>query len=153
MNLIEVKNVYKQYKNGVTALSDITLSIPKGDFVFVIGFSCFLMHPVGLAISTLCAFIYSVMLKGKRSIKTNLAYMLPTMLFAALINAAFNHEGITIIGYFPGGNPLTLESLIYGLCAAIMIVSVIFWFSCYNEIMTSDKFIYLFGFVYLTTFC
>ena len=37
MNLIEVKNVYKQYKNGVTALSDITLSIPKGDFVFVIG--------------------------------------------------------------------------------------------------------------------
>jgi len=37
MNLIEVKNVYKQYKNGVTALSDITISIPKGDFVFVIG--------------------------------------------------------------------------------------------------------------------
>lgn len=37
MNLIEVKNVYKQYKNGVTALSDITLSIQKGDFVFVIG--------------------------------------------------------------------------------------------------------------------
>ena len=27
----------KQYKNGITALSDITLSIPKGAFVFVIG--------------------------------------------------------------------------------------------------------------------
>ena len=37
MNLIEVKNVYKQYKNGVTALSDINVSIPKGSFVFVIG--------------------------------------------------------------------------------------------------------------------
>ena len=37
MNLIEVRNVYKQYKNGVTALSDVTVSIPKGDFVFVIG--------------------------------------------------------------------------------------------------------------------
>lgn len=37
MNLIEVKNVYKQYRNGVTALCDINLSIPKGDFVFVIG--------------------------------------------------------------------------------------------------------------------
>ena len=37
MNLIEVRNVYKQYKNGVTALCDINLSIPKGDFVFVIG--------------------------------------------------------------------------------------------------------------------
>ncbi len=37
MNLIEIRNVYKQYKNGVTALCDINLSIPKGDFVFVIG--------------------------------------------------------------------------------------------------------------------
>ena len=37
MELIEVKNVYKQYKNGITALSDINLSIPKGAFVFVIG--------------------------------------------------------------------------------------------------------------------
>lgn len=37
MNLIEIKNVYKQYRNGVTALCDINLSIPKGDFVFVIG--------------------------------------------------------------------------------------------------------------------
>jgi len=37
MNLIELKHVYKQYKNGVTALCDINLSIPKGDFVFVIG--------------------------------------------------------------------------------------------------------------------
>lgn len=37
MNLIEVRNLYKQYKNGVTALSDINVSIPKGSFVFVIG--------------------------------------------------------------------------------------------------------------------
>ena len=37
MNLIEINNVTKQYKNGITALSDVTLSIPKGAFVFVIG--------------------------------------------------------------------------------------------------------------------
>ena len=37
MSLIEVKSVYKQYKNGVTALCDVNLSIPKGDFVFIIG--------------------------------------------------------------------------------------------------------------------
>ena len=39
MNLIEIKNDYKQYTNGVTALCDVTVSIPKGDFVFVIGAS------------------------------------------------------------------------------------------------------------------
>lgn len=47
--------------------------------------------------------------------------------------------------YLPGGNPLTLESIIYGIAAAVMLVTVISWFSCYNAVMTSDKFVYLFG--------
>lgn len=114
-------------------------------FVFVIGFSCFFMHPIALCISLSSGFAYSVMLKGKKAIKTNLIYMIPMLLAMALINPAFNHEGVTIIEYLPSGNPLTLESIIYGICAATMIVSVICHFSCYNEIMTSDKFIYLFG--------
>ncbi len=114
-------------------------------FLFVIGFSCFFMHPVCLSISLISGFTYSVMLKGKKRVKINLIYMLPTLIIMALINPAFNHEGITVIKYLPSGNPLTAESIVYGLCAAIMIVSVICHFSCYNEIMTSDKFIYLFG--------
>ena len=114
-------------------------------FVFVIGFSCFFMHPACLFISLISSFTYSVMLKGKKAIKTNLIYMLPMLIMMSLINPIFNHEGITILAYLPSGNPMTLESVIYGLCAAIMIVSVICHFSCYNEVMTSDKFIYLFG--------
>ena len=114
-------------------------------FVFVIGFSCFFMHPICLVISLVCGFSYSVMLKGKKAIKTNLMYMLPMLLLMAFINPAFNHEGITIIEYLPGGNPLTLESIVYGLAAAAMIICVICHFSCFNEIMTSDKFIWLFG--------
>ncbi len=39
MELIRVINVEKQYKNGVTALYNLNLSIKKGDFVFVIGAS------------------------------------------------------------------------------------------------------------------
>lgn len=114
-------------------------------FVLVIAFSCFFMHPVCLGISLVCSFTYSVMLKGKKQVKTNLIYMLPMLLMMALINPAFNHEGVTIIEYLPSGNPLTLESVIYGICAATMLISVICYFSCYNEVMTSDKFIYLFG--------
>lgn len=37
MAFIELKNVTKQYKNGVTALYDFNLEIEKGDFVFIIG--------------------------------------------------------------------------------------------------------------------
>ena len=39
MELIEFKNIYKTYKNGVTALCDVNVSIKKGEFVFVIGAS------------------------------------------------------------------------------------------------------------------
>ena len=39
MDLIRLKHVHKKYKNGVTALYDLSLSIKKGSFVFVIGTS------------------------------------------------------------------------------------------------------------------
>lgn len=37
MEFIRFKNVTKQYKNGVIALYDLSLSIDKGDFCFIIG--------------------------------------------------------------------------------------------------------------------
>lgn len=37
MKLIQVKNAYKVYKNGTTAVADLNLNIDKGEFVFVIG--------------------------------------------------------------------------------------------------------------------
>ena len=37
MQLIELRNVYKRYQNGVSALCDVNLEISKGEFVFIIG--------------------------------------------------------------------------------------------------------------------
>jgi cell division transport system ATP-binding protein len=37
MSLIELKDVTKVYKNGVTALADVSLEIKKGEFVFITG--------------------------------------------------------------------------------------------------------------------
>lgn len=39
MEFIELKNVFKVYDNGVTAMADVSLSIKKGEFVFIIGAS------------------------------------------------------------------------------------------------------------------
>lgn len=39
MKFIDVKNCYKVYKNGVTAIADLTLQIDKGEFVFITGAS------------------------------------------------------------------------------------------------------------------
>jgi cell division transport system ATP-binding protein len=39
VELISIKNVVKQYKNGVTAVYDLDLKVSKGDFIFIIGSS------------------------------------------------------------------------------------------------------------------
>lgn len=114
-------------------------------FTFVFGFSMVFMHPICLAISLISAFIYSISLKGRENVKFNLLFLLPTILMTALINPLFNHQGGTILTYLPTGNPLTLESIAYGIGASTMLVALIYWFICFNELMTSDKFIYLFS--------
>lgn len=113
-------------------------------FTAVIVFSMIFVHPICLVTSLLCSVMYSIILNGKKALKF-IAMLLPLMLISALINPAFNHEGVTVIAYLPSGNPLTLESILYGIVAAGMVATVICWFSCFNKIMTSDKFIYLFG--------
>jgi len=113
-------------------------------FAAVILCSMFFLHPVFLAISFLASFIYSVSLGGKKGLKDNLRFLLPMLFFVALINPLFNHEGATILFYLRD-NPITLESVYYGIASAVMFISVIMWFACYNALMTSDKFIYLFG--------
>jgi cell division transport system ATP-binding protein len=37
LDIIRLKNVKKKYKNGVTAIHDLNLTIEKGSFVFIIG--------------------------------------------------------------------------------------------------------------------
>lgn len=114
-------------------------------FALVIGFTMFLMHPVSLGISLAASLTYAVYLNGGKAVRFSLTYLLPVMLMAAAVNPAFNHEGVTILAYFPSGNPLTLESIAYGIAAAALLAAVVTWFSCYTAVMTSDKFVYLFG--------
>lgn len=114
-------------------------------FAFVIGLSMFILNPVCLAISLVCALLNAVYLNGRKAVRLSLLYLLPTIALISIINPVLNHDGITILTYFPWNNPLTLESIIYGIATAVLLSSVVLWFSCFNKVMTSDKFIYLFG--------
>ena len=114
-------------------------------FAFTISFSLVLTHPLAQGISLMCAVIYAVSINGKKSVIFLLKYCLPMVLLTAFINPAFNHEGSTTLLYFPNGNPLTLESILYGFSAGVMIITTLMWFSSFNRVMTTDKFIYLFG--------
>ena len=121
---------------------------PVVNFVFyglILGISMFFMHPVLMAISALGALSYVVCLKGKKAVFVVFAMAFPVMIFSAVLNPLFTHQGVTILYYFESGNPLTLESIVYGFAAGIMMAIVILWFSSLNVVMTSDKFVYLFG--------
>ena len=114
-------------------------------FAAVIGFTMCYHHPVTLIVSLLFSIIYSIYLDGSKTVRFSLVYMIPLALAAIVINPAFNHRGVTILMYLPTGNPLTLESILFGVSASVMLVSVVMWFRCYSSVMTSDKFMYLFG--------
>ena len=62
-----------------------------------------------------------------------------------LLNPVFNTRGDTVLFTCFGGRPYTLEALGYGLSTGSMFLTVVLWFSCYHVVMTSDKFLYLFG--------
>lgn len=114
-------------------------------FALVIGFAMVVNHPVAQLISLICAVVYVVSTQGKKSIGFLLKFCLPLVLITAFINPAFNHEGTTILLYFSNGNPLTLESILYGFSSGCMVITLLLWFSAFSAVMTSDKFIYLFG--------
>ncbi len=114
-------------------------------FGLALVFTMWLMHPVCLCLSLVAALCYAVYLKGSKAARFGVRVLLPVMAVALVVNPAFNHEGATVLTYLPTGNPLTLESILYGLAAAILLCAVLTWFSCYTEVMTSDKFVYLFG--------
>ena len=114
-------------------------------FICAIGYALAFTNPVCLGISFIVAFVYSVILRGRHGFITNLKYMIPLIVLTALFNPAFSHQGVTILAYLPSGNPLTLESIAYGVMAAFLLVCVLCWFSCFNAVISSDKMVYLFG--------
>lgn len=114
-------------------------------FVISIGFNMFTFHPFFLGISLISSMIYLIHLRGRKALGFLLKAVLPVVILAAVINPAFNHRGTVILCYLPSGNPLTLESILYGFSAAVLLASALMWFACLTDVFTSDKFIYIAG--------
>lgn len=103
----------------------------------------FFMHPAFVALSILISVTYLLLLKKSKAFR-ELLYMLILFVLLAAINPVFDRLGATVL-FFLFGRPYTLEALIYGMTLGGMAIAVLCWFACYNAIMTSDKFIYIFG--------
>lgn len=113
-------------------------------FIGVIVLTLIFSNSVYAVLSFFCAFCYTVRLKGKNAVLFFLKFVIPIVFFAAVFNMLFSHYGNTAL-FAVKDISFTLEALTAGLFTGIMIGAVIAWFSAYNEIITADKFMALFG--------
>lgn len=113
-------------------------------YVLAVGVTMFSLSPLFLAATFLLSWTYSVLIRGKSIIRLNLIFTFWSLILMAVINVFFTHDGITVFFYI-NDNAITLEALIFGLSSAVMLVSVIIWFTSFNTIMSADKLIFLFG--------
>lgn len=113
-------------------------------YAFAIGITMFSIDPVFLAVAMVFAWAYSILLKGVKTIKTNLLFMLPIVIVMTLVNGFFTHNGATVL-FFLNDSRITLEALAYGMAAAVLLTNIVVWFASFNVVMSSDKLIYVFG--------
>ena len=114
-------------------------------FLIVLLFGMLFYHPVLLGIAFICAFSCSMLFCGSKTLRRFVTFLLPTWVLVALVNTLFNHYGVTTLFLLPGGNRVTLEAVCHGLAVGGMVVTVLLWFTCDNAVVTTDRFLHVFG--------
>jgi len=120
---------------------------PLVNFVYLAGVVVITIisnNPIMLLIAFIASLVYSVILCGIRGVQKNLFLVIPIVVFTLMIQPLFSHNGSTPL-YYINNNAVTLESVLYGLTVSVLLISTIQWFACYNVLITSDKFLYIFG--------
>ncbi|MFC0211550.1 energy-coupling factor transporter transmembrane component T [Paenibacillus chartarius] len=123
---------------------------PLPCFVYFLGamlLSMLLLHPGFLIVSTGLLLVLSYRLKGHEGGLLNIGWMLLFGLVLFALNPLFSHRGEHILFYL-WEQPITLESVVYGLTLSLSTLSLIVTFQCYSKVITADKFLYLFASVW-----
>lgn len=113
-------------------------------YCVTLSLTIFLFHPIVILLSLIGALTFFIFLVPTKRFFQDLGFYFFVFLFISLTNPLFVHKGETIL-FFLNDNPVTLEAINYGLVLGVMLVAVMFWSKSYSELMTTDKFIYLFG--------
>lgn len=113
-------------------------------FLSVLAITMFITNPIIELFALSGSIFFCIMLTGRKEKREDLKFYLPLMFLITITNPLFSHNGQTPL-FFMNGNAVTLEAIVYGVAIAVMVVAVMLWCKSYSHIMTSDKFIYLFG--------
>lgn len=112
-------------------------------YLTVVMVSMFTMNPVLHLFTFFAGFIQFTMQKVNKKAVTHM-FFFALGLILALIRPLFSHNGATVL-FAINDNPITLESFMFGVNSAVMVVGVLYLFRVFSNIMTSDRLLYLFG--------
>ena len=112
-------------------------------YLIMSGILMFSRNPVILLLGFLGVISYLLLQKHRISQKSHLLYFLLFLILTA-VNPFFSHNGKTIL-FVVNNSPFTLEAIVYGAVNAGIIVTVLYLFRAFTEIMTRDKLLYVFG--------
>lgn len=112
-------------------------------FVGAISLGVVIQHPLYLLSGILGSGVYYCLLTGRKAWRF-FALLLPLFFVIGLVNPLLNHRGNRVL-FTIFSNPYTLEALLHGFATASVFLIMMLWFGCYAKVLTSDKFICLFG--------
>lgn len=107
-------------------------------FFSALVFSMLTLNPAYLLVSFIAALSLNIFLDGAAKTLQSFRYFIPIHLLIVLANALFSGNGLTVLFYL-GNRPVTLESIIYGFAAGIMLLTILLWFRAYQEVASSDQ--------------
>lgn len=114
-------------------------------YIFVFALSLTASHPIVLSSLFICGTLYNIKLTGRKALNLAIKIILPLIFISALINGLFSHFGSTVIFYLPWKEPFTLEAVVYGIVFAVRAGCMLTWLISFNEAVSDDKIIFLFG--------
>lgn len=113
-------------------------------FLSVIVLCMVVRHPLFQVLAVAASAAYCVVLRGVPGLRC-LAALVGVFALVSLANPLFNTMGDTVLFYYAGSREFTWEALAFGMSTGVMLITMLLWLVCYSEVMTSDKFTYLFG--------
>lgn len=127
--------------NGFTNYHPIILFLY---YVAIVSMTMFILHPVVLSVSFAGALFFYATITSVRTLWKEMQIFLGLLVLIAGTNPLFVHRGETVL-FYVNQSPITAEAFFYGIFIAMMLVAVIFWSKAFSLLITSDKFMYLFG--------
>ena len=127
----------------MNVLSDVNPIVAFIWLMMTAGIAMFCLNPVILVLSVLGAAFYFLLRNPDTRLRDHLPY-LGIFIISGIANPLFSHNGATVL-FVVNHNPITLEAFYYGLVLGGLILAALYWFRSFQQIMTSDKLLYIFG--------